>query len=164
MRDNKMEVIENFLPDDLFYKIQNIMLSGNFAWHYSPTVGHDTDNDDFYFVHAFYINEQQQSSLFEPIIHPLLGRLNFNFLLRARANLYCRKKEHVQNAFHNDSTEQHMVGLFTINNNNGYTIFEDGTKHHSKANTMLLFPGYMKHASVSQTDEKIRVNINLNLA
>lgn len=158
----KIQVIENFLPDELFDKIHNLMMGSKFDWHYAPGVATYDDNDDFYFTHSFYEDEKQQSKYFESIIHPIMGKVNFNFMIRARANCYVRKHEHYQNAFHTDQIFPHTVGLFSVNTNNGYTIFEDGTKHESKANTMIVFPGDMKHASVSQTDEKIRVNINFN--
>jgi len=157
-----MKIIENFLPDEIFEKIQNLLMGSKFDWHYAPGVATHDDNDDFYFTHNFYEYEQQQSKHFELVTHPIMGRVNFNFMIRARANCYVRKPEHCQNGFHTDQSFSHTVGLFSVNTNNGYTLFEDGTKHESKANTMIVFPGDMKHASVSQTDEKIRVNINFN--
>tara|TARA_B100001059_G_C17806275_1_gene569344 strand:- start:1460 stop:1939 length:480 start_codon:yes stop_codon:yes gene_type:complete len=157
-----MKVIENFLPDELFEKIQTLMMGSKFDWHYAPGVATHDDTDDFYFTHNFYEHEKQQSKHFELITHPIIGRVSFNFMIRVRANCYVRKYEQYQNGFHTDQSFPHTVGLFSINTNNGYTLFEDGTKHESKANTMILFPGDMKHASVSQTDEKIRVNINFN--
>lgn len=158
----KIQVIENFLPDKLFDKIHNLMIGSAFPWYYSDIVADPDDNNDFYFTHNFYENEKQQSKYFESITHPIMGKVNFNFMIRARANCYVRKSEHYQNSFHVDQDYPHIVGLFSVNTNNGYTIFEDGTKHESKANTIIMFPGDMKHASVSQTDEKIRVNINFN--
>jgi len=157
-----MKVIENFLPNEVFDKIHGLMMGYRFDWHFNTFVGTDDDTEDFYFTHNFWEEEQQCSSFFELVIHPIMGKVNFNFMIRARANCYTRKHEHYQNAFHTDQSFPHTVGLFSVNTNNGYTVFEDGTKHESKANTMILFPGEMKHASVAQTDEKLRVNINFN--
>ena len=120
-----MKVIENFLPDEIFDKIHNLMMSNKFDWHFSDGVATHDDNEDFYFTHNFYGDEKQQSSYFELIIHPIIGRVNFNFMIRARANCYTRKTEHYQNDFHVDQPWPHTVGLFSVNTNNGYTLFED---------------------------------------
>jgi|TARA_E500000318_G_scaffold39949_1_gene38402 hypothetical protein len=158
-----MNVIDNFLPEDVFLKIKNDLLSLDFPWYYSSAVASDQDDIDFYFNHNFYEFESSRSSWCHKIVNPLLGKLTFNNLVRARANLYTRKTEPVPNGFHIDQSYRHTVALFTINTNNGYTLFKDGTKHPSVENTMLLFDGSLEHASVAQTDEKVRVNINLNL-
>ena len=60
--------------------------------------------------------------------------------------------------------QKHMVALFSINNNNGYTLFENGDKILSKENQLILFNGDLKHCSVAQTDENVRINININLS
>ena len=135
-----MQVIENFLPEEIYNDFYNIMLKErSFLWSYSEI-----------------------SPYFEKFIHPFMGRLQFNRFRRARANLYTKKTEQKQHGWHTDSVNPHMVGLWSLNTNNGYTIFKDGTKHYSKANTMLIFDGSLEHASVPQTDEKVRINFNFN--
>jgi len=52
--------------------------------------------------------------------------------------------------------------LYSVNTNNGYTLFKDGKKVLSLANQAVVFDGKMSHSSVAQTDESIRVNININ--
>ena len=64
---------------------------------------------------------------------------------------------------HTDTPQKHMVALFSINTNNGYTLFENGDKVASVENQLVLFDGSLKHCSVAQTDENIRVNININI-
>jgi len=159
------EVINNFLPDNVFAQLTNdIFNSGHFPWYYVSSVAFVDDNDsDFYFNHILYEQEKSTSPWCHKILNPLLGKLNFNNIMRARVNLYTRKAEQIPNEFHIDSSENHIVGLFSINTNNGYTLFKDGTKYQSIANSIILFDGRYHHASVPQTDEKIRVNINLNL-
>jgi hypothetical protein len=63
---------------------------------------------------------------------------------------------------HTDSPDYHKVALFSINTNNGYTLFENGDKFESKENTLLLFDGHLKHCSVAQIDSNLRINININ--
>ena len=51
----KPEIIDNFLPDDVFKNIQNIMMSNKFPWHYnSVVVDPNIINEDFQFTHSFY--------------------------------------------------------------------------------------------------------------
>ena len=163
-----MQIIENFLPEEIYNDFYNIMLKEkSFLWKYSDFVATDDDNSDFYFYHSFYAETEvdkpiQISPYFEKFIHPFMGRLQFNYFKRARANLYTKKTEQKQHDWHTDSDSPHVVGLWSLNTNNGYTVFKDGTKYYSKANTMLLFDGSLEHASVPQTDEKVRINFNFN--
>ena len=97
---------------------------------------------------------------------PILGRLPFTFnnLLRARINLLTRAKNPIMSNFHRDLEDKHTVALYYLNSNNGETVFKTGEKVPSVANQMLIFDGHMDHAVIPQTDEKVRVNINLNLS
>lgn len=158
-----MKLIENFLPKEIFIKIQDFMLGPAMLWHYQKhTTAESTEKNDFYFTHTFYDDKHQQSDYFEEIIHPILGRLDFNYLLRARGRLITNQNKQVPHRFHTDDPRKHAVALFSINTNNGYTLFEDGTKQFSVENTLLLFDGSLKHATVPQTNSSIRVNINFN--
>lgn len=165
MEEAKIKIIENFLPESIFKNIQSIMLGPEMVWYYqNHTTINSNQEEDFYFAHIFFEDKRQRSELFQTIIHPILGRIDFNYLLRARGRLITRKVEQVPHEFHVDSDIKHFVALFSINSNNGYTLFENGEKSISKENTLLLFDGSLKHATVPQTDSRIRVNINLNFA
>ena len=52
--------------------------------------------------------------------------------------------------------------VFYLNSNNGYTLFEDGTKVESVAGRLLVFDPHMAHTGSSSTDTKNRVVINFN--
>ena len=41
-------------------------------------------------------------------------------------------------------------------------LFENGDKVLSKENQAVLFDGKIKHKSVAQTDERVRININID--
>lgn len=159
------KVINNFLPDNIFEEIRHgVLYSETFNWYYNNYVAFQDENDgDFYFNHLLYQNERPESHWCHKILNPLLGALQFNNIIRARVNLYTRKTEQIPNDFHTDNIFPHTVALFSLNTNNGYTLFRDGTKYQSVANSMILFDGRYEHASVPQTDEKIRVNVNINL-
>mgnify|MGYP003640373644 CR=1 FL=1 len=57
---------------------------------------------------------------------------------------------------------ENIVCLLNINTNNGYTEFDKGYKTSSKENSAIIFDGDIRHRSVTQTDVKCRVNININ--
>jgi|TARA_R110000803_G_scaffold40472_1_gene87234 hypothetical protein len=158
-----MKVIPNFLEQKTFDQVKSCFFNNSFPWFFSPTTGDDNDFSDFLFSHHLYKDDKQSSQFFNYVLTPLISRLNFNYLIRAKANLYTRKHKHIKTNFHVDFTDKHTVALYSINTNNGYTLFENGKKVPSIENQMLIFDGSLAHASVSQTDASIRVNININL-
>ena len=109
----------------------------------------------------------KQDSNFFPLVHPLLGRLKFNELIRIKINCYPRKEKHYQHGFHFDHPAEttdvstYKIAIYSVNTNNGYTIFKNGDKIESKENRMVFFDGSLEHASVTQTDENLRININI---
>jgi hypothetical protein len=170
-----MKIIENFLPTEIHQKYLELLMSNDFPYYYIDGVSHtDGTEDDFFFFHNLHGNPHNFNHLggeivsryFNRLIMPILGRLPFTFnnLLRARVNLFTRKKEPVMSNFHRDLEDKHTVALYYLNSNNGETHFKTGEKVPSVANQMLIFDGHMDHAVLPQTDEKVRVNINLNLS
>jgi|TARA_R100001443_G_C3310181_1_gene167498 hypothetical protein len=167
-----MKVIDNFLPNDIHQQFVDLLMSNDFPYYFIDGVANiNGTEDDFIFFHNLYGNPHNfnhsggeiVSRYFNMIAMPLLGRLNFNNLLRARVNLYTRKHEGVISDFHQDLEERHTVALYNINSNNGVTVFKTGEKLPSVANQMIIFDGKLDHAVIPQTDTKLRVNINLNI-
>jgi hypothetical protein len=116
------------------------------------------------FTHKFFSEDTQRSGYFNKIIMPLLGKLDFNYLIRAKLNFYTRKNKFVYTEMHVDFNSPHKVALYSLNTNNGFTYFEDTReKIPSIENQLCLFDGLRKHCSVSQTDTKVRANININI-
>tara|TARA_Y100001938_G_C7894578_1_gene331475 strand:+ start:41 stop:523 length:483 start_codon:yes stop_codon:yes gene_type:complete len=159
-----MQIIRNFIKNQKVLNELTALLSGcDFPWYYSNVVGDKKDTKDFYFFHHLYENNKQLSPFFNQVASPILGRLNYNYLLRARTNLYTLHSEHIPSTWHTDDKEPHTVALFYLNTCNGYTIFKDGTKIKSEANKIVIFNGNTYHSSVTQTDTKRRIVINFNL-
>ena len=162
-----MQVIPNFIEDKQVQEdIKNTLIkTREFPYHYVDHVADQSDDSDFYFVHYLFKKENDMpvcSPMFIRILSPILGRLKFNYLMRTKVNLYTKKSEFIQTDMHIDNTIPHMVGLYSVNTNNGYTLFEDGTRIESVENQMVIFDGSRKHCSVAQTDTHVRVNININ--
>ena len=54
------------------------------------------------------------------------------------------------------------TAIYYVNDNNGYTEFEDGTIIDSVENRVVIFSSEMLHTGRNCTDENVRVIINLN--
>ena len=55
-----------------------------------------------------------------------------------------------------------MTAILYINTNDGYTVFEDGTKIDSVANRICIFPYYLKHSGTTCTNANRRIALNIN--
>tara|TARA_Y100000004_G_scaffold173387_1_gene211205 strand:+ start:2457 stop:2957 length:501 start_codon:yes stop_codon:yes gene_type:complete len=163
VRALSIKIIPNFLKEETFNELSNILLNNSFPWFYSDISGGPGDYSNFFFQHWFYLEGRQNSEWFGKVAIPILGSLDFKSLIRVKANCYSQRDKEIITRFHIDDTNPHTVALYSLNTNNGYTLFENGEKVHSVANQMAIFDGRLKHASVSQTDTAIRVNVNFNL-
>lgn len=163
---DNIQIFDNYLPDNYFYHLQGILLQRdpNFSWHFNDNVV-DGNDKDFQFVHMFYDQYVPQSPYFKDL-SMLLQILNPVSLIRIKANLLPRCQEHIEHGMHVDVSNSNCSDLRTailyVNTNNGYTLFEDGTRVNSVANRMVFFPTQMHHTGTTCTDEKIRVVINFN--
>tara|TARA_R100000963_G_C4596041_1_gene71449 strand:- start:151 stop:624 length:474 start_codon:yes stop_codon:yes gene_type:complete len=156
--------MKNFIQEkNIFKGIKDLLMSPDFPYYYNDHVSSKKDKSDYFFSHTLCDSTQPTSDFFNEIIPPILKRLDFKKLYRAKVNCYTQKHKLIPTRMHTDTPIKHMVALLSINNNNGYTLFEDGHRVLSRENQLILFKGDVKHCSVAQTDKNIRVNINLNL-
>lgn len=158
-----MKVIKNYLENSIFKEIQTMVFSSHFPLYYNDYVADLSDHSDFMFTHYFYANEKQNSDFMSSIILPILGKLKYKKLIRAKLNCYTKKNKHIYTPFHKDLDYAHQVALFSLNTCNGFTYFKEKNKKiKSIENQMVLFDGLKEHASVNQTDTNLRMNININ--
>lgn len=160
------EIIDNFLPNQVFEAIRDLLLGDDFPWFYSSSVASRSDhNSDFYFLHNFLDKDENESYMSKHIkvLFDYLQETDDIDILRVRANCYVNQGRQVKHQYHVDrpGAEGNLVGMLSINTCNGYTEFEDGFAIHSVANRLALFNDH-PHRSVSQSDTKTRVNINFN--
>ena len=166
-------IIDNFLPENLFSELQKLMLSTRFPWYYNDNVVTSISGNDnsvsnydgvFQFTHVFYTNFKPNSENFNAMV-PILERLKPASILRIKANLLTRESSIIEHGYHTDIPDIKLpfkTAVFYINSNNGYTLLEDGTKVDSVANRLLIFNSNMPHTGSSCTDAKIRCVINFN--
>lgn len=163
-----IEVIDNFLSDFEFKIIQNKFLDDpKLYWQFNPIrdgkyqqFSHE-EKKPFQFVHGLYRDFCPTSDYFHHI-KPIIKKLKIRALLRAKVNLTTRTENIIQGDFHQDYSYDHRVAIFYLNTNNGYTLFEDGTKIESVANRMVLFDGHLRHLGTNCTDKQRRVVLNIN--
>ena len=71
-----------------------------------------------------------------------------------------------ENSFHSDyepeTAKRMQTAIYYVNSNDGYTLFEDGTKVESVANRLVRFPASIKHTGTTCTNANRRVLINFN--
>ena len=184
----KIKIEDNFLEQEKFDEIE-LMINPmvglnpedppplNFAWYFRYRYYADPRNDkekdkneldQFQFTHTFYEGGAPQSPYMEQI-KCLVDLLQPVAIFRITGNLLTRLPNIVENPLHTDlvglteeKLKQWTTSIFYVNTNNGYTIFEDGTKVESVANRMLTFPAHMKHTGTTCTDQQIRIVINFN--
>ena len=175
MANENIEIEDNFIKHKEFDRLHQLMLvHKEFPWIYNETVDFvgDVDNPHkFQFTHSFYQRYRWSYSNREKDIQdlqPIITKIKPISILRIKANLLTRTPNIVENEFHVDfgMTEERLklwtTSILYMNSNNGYTLFEDGTKVESVANSMVTFPANMKHTGTTCTDEKVRVVINFN--
>jgi len=166
-----MEIKDNFLSEREFTELQKNIMGPYFPWYYNEFIAYENDESEhsYQLVHIFCNNGEINSDLFN-ILEPIWEVINPKEIIRAKVNLGPRKSttEHHEGGWHTDFTEipeevkNLTTAVFYLNNNNGYTLFEDGTKVESVENRFASFPTLTPHTAVSQTDSKIRVVLNLN--
>ena len=153
----------SFLEKNYFKDMQEHLFSSDFPWFFHNSVAHKGDKD-FMFTNILYHDKKINADYYKLIVLPILERLKVkeDKLIRAKVNGYTRNNTKIKHELHTDFKEQHEVCLLSMNTNNGYTEFEFGQKFQSIENSAIIFDGKLKHRSVTQTEERLKVNININ--
>ena len=156
---SQIEIIDNYLPEDVFNTLQELLLSSGFPWFYNDYIVEQTPIN-YQFVHVF-----KPDSPYTKLITPLFVKIKPKEIMRCKLNLRPITQQHEQSPYHIDQTKypKYKIAIYYINTNNGYTIFEHNKQQvESIANRMLIFDGHLRHAGSSCTDAKRRVLLNLN--
>ena len=160
------KIIDNFLNNEDFQLIKNTMLDINFPWFYYKTKTFKDEKETLYnfqFVHNFYANYGANSNFLD-LMSPLITKINPIAIAKIKANMTMKSDEIVEYGYHTDYTTDSNLktAVFYLNNNNGYTKFEDGSCIDSVENRLLIFDSQLKHTGTSCTDQRFRAVINLN--
>lgn len=161
------EVRDNLLSINEFTKLRDEIFHPQVDWHLNlGIVRSETANlDDIQFVHQIYNFGRPLSPLL-PELEPIRAALDICVNLRIKINLTAKSVVPYSSGFHVDmSSLNHLpikTAVFYVNDNNGYTEFENGERVYSKANRAVIFDGPTSHSGVSCTDAKYRCVINWN--
>ena len=158
-----MKVIDNFLSEDDFQSIQHVLMGARIDWHYNSSVAFLEEKTNLcYFTHAFYDRNMPLSDFFtQGLLSPLLSKLQIEFFIRVKGNLYPSTEKIQYHSEHVDYPFKHKAALFSINTCDGETTIGK-EKIKSVANRVILFDGNIPHYSSTCTDQPARININLN--
>ena len=166
------KIIDKWLPKEINDNIVETTTGDWFPWFYHDYVAtqKEKSGDEYYFTHTFFddVTKQINSNFFDDLVMPVLYLIGNDLpLIRVKANMFTKRDKRVSHGFHADYTKEqykeHTTFVLSLNTNDGYTEFEDGTKVPSVEGQMLIFDGHIKHRSVGQTDTLHRLNYNINV-
>lgn len=161
-----IEVIDDYLPEDLFKYLRDVVTCEMFPWFYNKSSVSDDNISQF--IHMLYCNHAPSSPVWDDL-RPVVEHFNPTSLFRVKFNATPRFSELLEKPLHydwighNGSLDPNLkVCLLYINSNDGYTYFESGEKIESKENRAVFFPGDLKHSGTNCTDADVRLVMNIN--
>ena len=164
-----IEVVDNFVDEDQWSHLTTLLTNHTVRWTYNIVIEDnqllcDKKYNHQYVHHIYYIKDQVYSSYYSNMT-PILEKLNVKTLHRCKVNAISRENKIVVHGFHTDmpiikNMHNMKTSILYLNTNNGFTVFEDGTKVESIANRMVTFPMHYKHSGTTCTDIDRRVAIN----
>ena len=166
-----MNEIKNFLDKKTFIEIQDVLKSDEFPYYLQKGVAYNVPDKSkgMLLTHAIIVDKIVRASerTCKLILEPIIQKLKeidptFKEIVRAKINFYPLQFKQMKSDYHIDNDDKHKVLLLAINTCNGSTEFEDGTVFNAIENNAIIFDGYIKHRSVNQTDELVKLNVNIN--
>jgi hypothetical protein len=169
-----MQIIDDFLPKEIYQQILTEINGLNFGWFYRDYSSVDNDNIS-QFVHTFYVDDKVNSDFFDLVI-PIMTmfELKTNYkvkrLHRAKANLLLNtpyKENDLKKAIHQDVTNQSGISLlYYVEDSDGDTIVYNETKEKKvnqvppKANRAFIFKADQWHNATPPKEHRTRKVIN----
>ena len=164
-----IKIIDNLIPQQQWQELHDYFLIHDCEWVYCDSiVSQEEKNNHFQFVQALFLGGGVGPKIYDEkrvsVIQPVLARLNIDFLLRAKANMTTRTHEPFQSDFHCDINQNNLTAIYYVNTCNGKTRFEnpDIEDVDSIANRVIIFNSQQRHCTVTATDVKARVVVNIN--
>jgi hypothetical protein len=156
-----MKVINNCLNKEDLITLQNLMINNKFPWFITWGISNEK-NKDYQFTHNFHDGISIQSDYFN-LIDPFIKILKPNSFIRIKANLLLKTNKIIKHGYHTDNkVKKSKTAIFYVNNNNGFTQFENGKISKSEENKLIIFDTDQKHTGTTCTDKLFRIVINFN--
>ena len=158
-----MNIYKNFLPNDLFKKLKDTLMSGYFPWYYNDFINHKSKNKNNFQFYFLFMKDSQYHCWGEwkDLIVLVLKNIKHKKMNRVKANLLTTTDKIIEHEFHVDQ-KKGTTGILYLDNSNGYTKFKNGKIIKSEVNKYVEFNSNLKHTGSSCTNEKRRVVINFN--
>ena len=163
MKKIDMKMKDNFLDEGRLIVLEKLIDNPYFAWYLQKGTIPEL-NDDYWFCHKVYDDDEPRSDLYNPVIEIFKEYLKYASLCRLTINLFHRQETPSISDFHADfNVEKITTAIFYLNTNNGYVEFEGGDKIDCVRNRLIMFPAITKHKVIGQTDESRRIVLNFNI-
>jgi hypothetical protein len=167
MENKSYKIIDNVLDKKTFLEFKNVFQDNRFPWYFIKDVNDNVKETDLscYFINMIYrdSNDDFHVNHFFKAMFPLLNIIQPKKLLRIKANLYPRTQTIEYHPPHTDYDFPHNGAMFYINSNDGKTVINNGeVEIESIENRLVLFNSAIPHNSTSTTNQKARINLNIN--
>ena len=171
---DKIQLYDNFLPQEQFKPLQNFMLGEHCPWYFNrfttwrPENGIDAAEAAFKegckFTHTFWRDMEGPTSPYYKQLLPLLEKCNAKHVVKIKANLLLRTSNVIEHCFHTDTNVDCTTVVYYLNTCDGYTHFKDGNKIETIENRALIFNSQIPHggSTTSNADNRIVLNINIH--
>tara|TARA_B100000427_G_C15301813_1_gene504342 strand:+ start:206 stop:733 length:528 start_codon:yes stop_codon:yes gene_type:complete len=171
-----IEVLDNYLPEREYSMIHDCVMGykdagdiqNSFTWIFDNKISIEPCPDNhFQLIHLMFMEYNILSPYFD-LMRPIIKKEGMVALSRIKANSIIRTEtlKVFENSFHTDfepeTAKRMQTAIYYVNSNDGYTLFEDGTKVESVANRLVRFPANIKHTGTTCTNAHRRVLINFN--
>jgi len=172
-----MKIVDNFLPQEYWERIHNIVTSTEFPWYLNKTTSYKYDEEP-QMTHTYYADNQINSEVFS-VIQPMMlefqlhsGRI-IKDIHRIKSNLSFNRtipNETIEKLIHQDmNKDNYMTLLYYVTDSDGDTIlYEDDKKTEllrvtPKANRAIIFNSNIWHTGLLPVKHKTRCIINFVL-
>ena len=163
VKNNKL-IITNFLNQNAFNSIKELLLDETVPWLYNSGVNRP-NAADYQFVHGIWSASASAIPTSLDIwnsMQPILTYLEPSVLLKIKANLRTKTNKIEESDYHCDIViPGSLTAIFYINTCDGGTWIKDKFIQ-SISKRILLFDSNQPHQSTNCTDKKCRFNININ--
>ena len=165
-----MQILDGFLDPNLLLSLRAALKHPSFPWErtkvLSPSgAGALAEEQNVQFVHGFYRRREGRvfQSRYLPLVLPVVNRLAPQLLVKVKVNLTLPRADHLEYGLHVDTRwPGARTAILYLNTNDGYTVFEDGTRVPSLENRLLVFDAALRHTGASCTDVEARLVLNMN--